>query len=112
MQHQDWNTIYVRANDVITSKKISEKKSTESKFLKENKMEKKIEEGNLKHDKVKLDIGKQIQAKRLELGLTQKDLANKINIPVKTINEIESGKANKNQQLINKIKRFLKISNK
>ena len=43
--------------------------------------------------------------------MTQKDLAQKLNIPVKMINEIESGKAIHNPQVISKIKRILNISN-
>ena len=119
MDHQNWDVIYIRGNKELNKGKKEKEKEKEkatgdkkSSFLKENKMEKKIEEGNLKHDKVKLDISKTIQQKRLELGMTQKDLANKLNIPVKTIIDIESGKANKNQQLISKIKRNLNISNK
>ena len=44
----------------------------------------------------------------LSKNLTQKDLANKLNIPVKTINDIESGKAKHNGQLMNKINRYFK----
>jgi ribosome-binding protein aMBF1 (putative translation factor) len=44
--------------------------------------------------------------------MTQKDLAQKINLPVKTINEIECGKAKHNPQVVSKIKRILNISNK
>ena len=40
---------------------------------------------------------------------TQKELANKINLSIQIINEIESGKAIYNHVHINKIKRILKI---
>ena len=43
------------------------------------------------------------------MGLTQKQLANKLSIPDKLINEIETGKAKYNGAQISKIKRFLKI---
>ena len=114
MDHQDWDVIYTRGNKELNKKKEKEKEKNKSNtsFVKEKKIDKKIEEGNLKHDKIKLDSSKQIQQQRLKLGMTQKDLAKKLNIPVKTIIEIESGKANKNQQLISKIKRNLNISNK
>jgi len=113
MEHQDWDVIYTRGNKELNKKKEKEKETKKSNtIIKENKLEKKINEGNLKHDKVKLDISKQIQQKRLEMGMTQKDLANKLNVPIKTIIEIESGKAKKNPQLVSKIKRNLNIFNK
>ena len=113
MEHQDWNTLYVRANKNSKDKKEKQKEGTKSNhFLKENKIEKKIEEGNLKHDKTPSELGKIIQSKRLSQNMTQKDLAQKLNIPVKTINEIESGKAKHNPQVVSKIKRILNISNK
>ena len=115
MEHQDWDTIYIKANKELNKsnkkklnsqdKKIELHKQT---FSKMNKIEKKIEDGNLKHEKISSDLGKIIQQKRLEKNMTQKDLAQKINQPVKIINEIESGKANKNPQVVSKIKRILK----
>ena len=114
MEHQDWDIIYTRGNKELEKDKEKEKEKNKKNisFVKEKKIDKKIEEGNLKHDKIKLDICKQIQQKRLERGMTQKELANKLNISPKIISEIESGKAIKNQQLISKIKKNLNISNK
>jgi len=43
------------------------------------------------------------------MGLTQKDLANKLSLQASVINEIECGKAKYNPQQIVKIKRILKI---
>ena len=114
LEHQDWETIYTKANKQLNSggknKEENKKKKTQD-FTKENKMDKKIEEGNLKHDKTPAELSKIIQQRRLNMGLTQKDLANKINVQVKVIIDIESGKAKKNPQLISKIKRILNISN-
>ena len=39
--------------------------------------------------------------------MTQKDIAQKLNIPAKDINEIESGKMKHNGQLMGKIKRLM-----
>ena len=64
--------------------------------------------GNLKHKKMDVSFGKELQKKRLSKGMTQKDLAQKLNIPVKDINEIEAGKAKHNGQLMGKIKRIMK----
>lgn len=107
LDHQDWNVQYV-----YLSKKTKEKqeKNSISKIPnKENKMDKQIEEGNMKVKKTSADIGKQIQQKRNELKLSQKDLASKVNVLPKVIVEIESGKAKHNPQLIVKIKKQLQL---
>tara|TARA_Y100001970_G_C14043988_1_gene755323 strand:+ start:527 stop:877 length:351 start_codon:yes stop_codon:yes gene_type:complete len=114
LEHQDWDTIYVRANKEL-NKNVQQdnlKNKELQKFSKINKIEKKIESGNLKHDMIPSEFGKIVQKKRLEKNMTQKDLAQKINIPVKIINEIECGKAKHNPQVVSKIKRILNISNK
>ena len=115
MEHQDWDTIYVRADKVINqSKKEKDSGQKEKKInthqINIKKIEQKIEQGDLKHDKISPNLGKIIQQKRLEKNMTQKDLAQKINQPVKIINEIESGKANKNPQVVSKIKQIFNIS--
>ena len=111
LDHQDWDPIYVRAKKHI-EKDNKEINTKIQQFSKINKIEQKIESGNLKHDKTPAEFGKLIQKKRLEKNMTQKYLAQKINIPVKTINEIESGRAKHNPQVVSKIKRILNISNK
>jgi len=119
MEHQDWTPVYIRANKYLDTKKKGEKTEGEqtegdkiNHFSKENKIDKKIEEGKLKHDKTPAEFGKLVQARRLSQNMTQKDLAQRLNLPVKTINEIECGKAKHNPQVVSKIKRILNISNK
>ena len=46
---------------------------------------------------------------RCNQSLTQKQLAQKVNLSLQIISNIESGKAIYNHQHINKLKRFLKI---
>jgi len=110
MEHQDWNTIYVKADKMKTDKERDiNKNGKESNYQsKINKLEKQIEDGNLSHKKMDVTYGKDLQKKRLAKGFTQKDLAQKINVQVKMINEIESGKAKHNGQLMNKINRIMK----
>lgn len=113
MEHQDWNTVYTKANKEINKtpaerKKEKEIKKNAEKFAKENKIEKQIEDGNMKHKKMDTSFGKDLQKKRLSKGMTQKDLAQKLNIPLKDINDIESGKAKHNPGLMNKINRIMK----
>ena len=111
MEHQNWDTVYLKANKFIKEQKKEENKNKNpinENLSKEKKMEKKIEDGNMKHTKMNVNFGKNLQKLRLSKNLTQKDLANKLNIPVKTINDIESGKAKHNGQLMNKINRYFK----
>jgi len=116
MEHQDWEQfiIHCKGSDKknLNNKENNqkEKKNTGvNEFLKDNKLEKKIEDGILKHDKVDKELCKKIQQARLSMGLTQKDLAKKISLQSSVINDIECGKAKYNAQQIVKIKRILKI---
>ena len=100
MEHQDW--------DLFTIKK--KKSSSEKKeFVKST--ERKIEEseanGNLSHKKMDISFGKALQRYRTSQNMTQKDIAQKLNIQIKDINEIESGKAKHNGLLMGKIKRIM-----
>lgn len=104
MEHQDWKTIYLKSKNT----KTQNTPTSHNKYNNHNehKMEKNITDGNMRIAKVDKNKSMTIQQRRLSQGLTQKDLANKLNIPVKTINDIESGKANKNPQIMNKINQF------
>ena len=106
MEHQDWKTIYVKSNKHHDSKTQTQQKQSHFNNF-EKKLDKNIENGKMRTEKIDKDKSLSIQQKRQSKGLTQKDLANILNIPVKTINEIESGKGNKNPQIINKINRYL-----
>ena len=55
---------------------------------------------------VKIEIQKARSAKKL----TQKQLANMINLPVQTVSDYESGKAIPNKQILNKFSRILGIN--
>ena len=108
MKHQDWTTV------TLNSKKTREKQDKTSIKLsqaqqRDNKLMKKVDNDELKHDKVPQDLRTKILQKRASLKWKQKDLAQKCNFPVTIINDIESGKAIYNPQHINKIKRVLKI---
>ncbi|XP_066592090.1 endothelial differentiation-related factor 1 homolog [Prorops nasuta] len=63
----------------------------------------------LKHDKVPLDLGKLIQQGRQNKGLSQKDLATKVNEKAQVINDYEAGRGIPNQMVIGKIERVLGI---
>jgi len=67
------------------------------------------ESEELKHDKVPLEVGKLIAKGRAEKGLTQKDLATKINEKPQVINDYEAGRGVPNQQVLGKIERAIGI---
>ena len=102
MEHQDWTPVVVKKNNNKDNNPGNHEKS------KVTKLEEQVEEGTMKHKKMDITFGKTLQKYRLSQGYTQKDLATKLNIPVKDINEIEAGKAKHNGQLMGKIKRIMK----
>lgn len=102
MEHQDWNTLFV--NSKKKKNNIEKKEYVKSK---EQKMNENEENGKLSHKKMDSEFGKSLQKYRLSQNMTQKDIAQKLNIPVKDINEIESGKMKHNGQLMGKIKRLM-----
>ncbi|OMH84233.1 Multiprotein-bridging factor 1 [Zancudomyces culisetae] len=59
--------------------------------------------------KVELSVGRAIQSSRTEKGLSQKDLAVKINEKQNVINDYEAGRAIPNQQILGKLERALGI---
>uniref|UniRef100_A0A4W6CJW3 Endothelial differentiation-related factor 1 n=1 Tax=Lates calcarifer TaxID=8187 RepID=A0A4W6CJW3_LATCA len=61
----------------------------------------------LHHERVPLEVGKVIQKGRQDNGLTQKDLATKINEKPQVIADYESGKAIPNNQVMGKIERAI-----
>ncbi|KAK0082020.1 hypothetical protein PV325_011224 [Microctonus aethiopoides] len=61
----------------------------------------------LKHETVPLDLGKLIQQGRQNKGLSQKDLATKVNEKTQVINDYEAGRGIPNQLVIGKIEKIL-----
>lgn len=115
MEHQDWTTyiVHCKEPDKATNKQKKlddkEKKVNTGVLQKDNKLEKSIEEGKLKHKKIDPELSKKIQQGRLSKGLTQKQLANSLSLPVTEINQMECGQFMYNGQKISKVKRFLRI---
>lgn len=106
MDHQDWNTLYLKADEKVKEKdKVKEKKISQGN--KELKIEKQIDEGVMIHKKMDKNFGRELQKYRLSKNMTQKDIAQKLNIPFKDINDIENGKMKHNGPLMGKIKRLI-----
>uniref|UniRef100_U3JR40 Endothelial differentiation related factor 1 n=1 Tax=Ficedula albicollis TaxID=59894 RepID=U3JR40_FICAL len=92
--------------DVETSKKWAAGQNKQH-FITKNtaKLDRETEE--LHHDRVSLEVGKVIQQGRQSKGLTQKDLATKINEKPQVIADYESGRAIPNNQVMGKIERAI-----
>lgn len=104
--HQDWKQIYVKKK----TKKETKQTNKNQEYNKVKKLENKADSDQLKHNMYTVDFRKQMVLKRTStLNMTQKQLANRLNMPEKTIKEIESGQAIYNATHYNKIKRLLKI---
>ena len=109
MQHQDWKPVILRGGkmppkkkNVIAQKNKGLEKSTKNKKLDESTEAKKI-------TYITPKIKQQFINGRVAKKWKQKDLANAMSIPVKRIQEIESGKAINNMAYFQKIARKLGI---
>ena len=112
MEHQDWETYIIHCKDTKKEKKDKKNETVRRKkgeFDKSKKLDRKIEEGDLKHQKINPEVSKKIQQARLSKNMTQKQLAIRLSIPINEINEMECGKFLYNGQKISKVKRFLSI---
>lgn len=109
LDHQDWKQVTLRSKQSINKDKKQSIKKISQEKQKDIKLHKQVEEDNLKHSKITQELRTKIIQGRANQKWKQKDLAQKCNLPVSVINEIESGKAIYNPQQINKIKRILKI---
>lgn len=100
MDHQDWTTIVLRKNN--TQKQIHRPVN--------HKTFKNIDSSDPEPPKtIGLSASKQIQQVRVAKKLTQKELAQKINVKPQLITDYEAGKAIPSRAVINKINRVLGI---
>lgn len=63
----------------------------------------------LKHETISLDVGKIIQQARQAKGMSQKDLATKINEKPQVITDYEAGRGIPNNVIIGKIERAIGV---
>jgi ribosome-binding protein aMBF1 (putative translation factor) len=113
MNFQDWETVILKnpsKQKGIQKKEIIAKKGDTSIQDEIKKIENDTE--NFSHIYIPKELSKEIIECRLKLKLTQKDVANKLNVQQNMYCEMENGKAlysNKVKQDINKLERILKI---
>ncbi|KAK8935165.1 Multiprotein-bridging factor 1a [Platanthera zijinensis] len=96
--------------EIETSKKSNagtNKAASSSTTLNTRKLDEETE--NLAHERVPLELKKNIMQARLDKKLTQAQLAQLINEKPQVIQEYESGKAIPNQQIIGKLERILGV---
>lgn len=95
-----------RGEEVETTKKWAAGQNKQHVVTKNTaKLDSETEE--LHHERVPLEVGKAIQKGRQDRGLTQKDLATKINEKPQVIADYECGKAIPNNQVMGKLERAL-----
>jgi len=95
-----------KGEEVETSKKWAAGQNKQHLVTKNTaKLDRETEE--LHHDRVPLEVGKVIQLGRQNKGLTQKDLATKINEKPQIIGDYEAGRAIPNNQIMGKIERAI-----
>ena len=111
LEHQDWKIIKVNNAKSVDPKEniINKKKKENPNIQKIKNIEKKAADDDLKHNKIKTEVKQLIIKARISKCLTQKQLAQKCNLNIQIINDIETGKAIYNHIHINKIKRVLNI---
>ena len=113
LDHQDWKTLVIKKKTTQEYRKENNIPKPSSTNQKIKSIEKKAEEGNLKHKQITKELRLQIQQARNSKGLTQKQLAqNYCQLTPQIINEIESGKAIYNHSHISKIKKIYSKLNK
>ena len=103
MEHQDWEQYICKPK-----KNNNTNKNKEKRIIKEQKIEKNWW-NELKHKKITKEFSQLLQKARLSRNLTQKQLANNLNIQVSIINDYECCRGNYNGQIIGKLKRYLSI---
>lgn len=112
MNHQDWQTVTFNnkklGNSSSNSGGAPKKPPANVQALKiENKVDNTDEKLTVKM--IDTNAVRAIIKARGELGLTQKDLANKINVSDSVIKSIEQNKEPHNPTLLNKLQKILKV---
>lgn len=100
---QDWKPVVFKKNKEIQKKPSG---PTHVQKLDEN------TENYKDHKKIPKILADSIRQKRLDLKMTQEELAKKINVKANIVNDIESQKCIYDSKVIENIKRVLGITNK
>ena len=106
MQHQDWENIVFNKKSEQLAKEENLRKHNAPGTAKFRELD---SEDPPALEKVKNSTSRAIQKARQAKKMTQKDLANLLNIQASVISEYESGNATPNRQLLSKISKVLGV---
>lgn len=113
-QHQDWDVVVLRkhnkARPIDAPTETKPKQKAPSTLVSIKKLDDNQEVFH--HKLVSKEVANEIMKTRIEKKLTQADLARSINEQTAVIQEIETGKAIYNPNVLNKIHRVLGIQKK
>jgi len=102
MEHQDWNTVVLRKKSSFEHKTPHHSAG--------HKTFKRLDSDDVEAPKtLGLSAGKQIQQARVAKKMSQKQLAQKINVKVQLITDYEVGTAIPSRAILNKLNRCLDI---
>lgn len=111
--HQDWKTVVMKPAKAATQIQVQPKEQNATTTLGGKpawKIEKQVDSDVGKPvNYVSAETARAIIGGRTAAKLTQKQLAQRLNIPEKDIKDIESGKAVENKGLVARIKRVLNM---
>ena len=111
MDHQDWETFVVHCKEPGKKKQTGSSNIQHHDKSRQQKIDDKEKDGDLKHTLIDKSLSLEIQQARLKKGWTQKQLASRISVIPSVINEMETGKYIYNHIYINKVKKILGIYN-
>lgn len=100
MEHQDWTPVILKKNII---KKV-ETKTVQPSIVPSNQA---LDMDDKKLEFFTPSMGKKVSALRAEKGWNQEQLAQKLNLPKKTITDLEQGKEKYNGPLVSKLKKVL-----
>lgn len=118
---QDWTPVIFKSNsknkkntgiqknlqNIQCQKKFNAGQNKQNKLDFSKKIEEKMDNDTFRLPTISKNIKIQMQQSRQEKGLTQKQLAQKCNLPENIIKDYEQGKGIPNQQHLNKINKVL-----
>lgn len=113
--HQDWNTVILKPKKEVAGGDAAAKTARPGFAIAAGgkpayKIEQQVDGDSGKPlNYVSKEDAQKVVAGRVAMKLSQKDLAMRLNMQVKDIQDIESGRAIENKQVLGKIKRLLGI---
>ena len=108
MQHQDWSSVRFPAASLKKEKEKRNHRQPHEEDIRLSKLASETDE--LKHERVSKSIGLAVSRGRVERGMSQKELAGKLCVPVQTIQSLESGKHILDKRLLSRIEREVGVS--